>query len=185
MAEFARQLRELRNQVGSPKYLQMARKSGRSRTALAEVAGGDHLPTWETVAAFVQACGADPAEWVGRWESVRDALDADRMRPVAPSSEAITAPQRVESAQFSRTDPLGSAESAATDVTILLRLWQEQREQARQCENHRTTLSAMLAAAYAALATASVLEHSRWLSAVFAVTITVLGGFGAVACIKY
>ncbi|HEY0638603.1 MAG TPA: helix-turn-helix domain-containing protein [Pseudonocardiaceae bacterium] len=70
---FAAQLRALREAAGRPKYLQMARATGRSRTALAEAAGGDHLPTWETVDAYVRACGADPADWLPRWERVHEA----------------------------------------------------------------------------------------------------------------
>jgi hypothetical protein len=70
---FAAELRELRQRAGEPKYLQMARKTGKSRTALAEAAGGDHLPTWETAAAFVKACGEEPNKWRVRWEQVRDA----------------------------------------------------------------------------------------------------------------
>jgi hypothetical protein len=69
---FASELRKLREDAGNPKYLQMARQSGKSRTALAEAAGGDHLATWETVAAFVTACGGDPATWRMKWEVVRD-----------------------------------------------------------------------------------------------------------------
>ena len=63
---FASELRLLRQRAGNPKYLQMQRRTGRSRTALAEAAGGDHLPTWETVEAYVRACGADPARWRAR-----------------------------------------------------------------------------------------------------------------------
>jgi hypothetical protein len=74
VAAFAADLRKLRAEAGDPKYLQMARRSGRSRTALAEAAGGDHLPTWETVHAFVTACGADPTDWLPRWEKVKDQL---------------------------------------------------------------------------------------------------------------
>jgi hypothetical protein len=54
----------------------MARKTGKSRTALSEAVGGDHLPTWETVAAFLTACGSDPVAWRSRWEEVRDDLQA-------------------------------------------------------------------------------------------------------------
>ncbi|WP_343447226.1 helix-turn-helix domain-containing protein [Micromonospora schwarzwaldensis] len=83
-AAFAMQLRALRVAAGSPKYLQMARRTGRSRTALAEAAGGDHIAQWETVEAFVRACGGDPAEWVVRWEQARAA--ASRGARAVPSS---------------------------------------------------------------------------------------------------
>lgn len=78
IAAFATELRKMRVEAGTPKYLQMARRTGRSRTALAEAAGGDHLPTWETVEAYVRACGRDPAEWLARWEQARDEVKADR-----------------------------------------------------------------------------------------------------------
>jgi hypothetical protein len=60
----------------------MQRLTGRSRTALAEAAGGDHLATWETVEAYVRACGADPPTWEPRWEAVRDAVRAPRAETV-------------------------------------------------------------------------------------------------------
>jgi hypothetical protein len=51
----------------------MARRVGDiSRTALAEAAGGDHLPTWRTVEKFVLACGGDPNDWRQAWEELRD-----------------------------------------------------------------------------------------------------------------
>ncbi|MDN3356338.1 helix-turn-helix transcriptional regulator [Actinomadura sp. DC4] len=81
----AAELRKLREEAGSPKYLQMARRTGKSRTALAEAAGGDHLPTWETVAAFVTACDGDPNAWRERWEWTRDHLRA-------PAGQAGSAP---------------------------------------------------------------------------------------------
>src|SRR3954464_5305008 len=75
LGEFAVQLRKLRLEAGEPTYLRMARATGRSRTALAEAAGGDHLATWETVHAYVTACGGDVAVWRRRWQQVRDELD--------------------------------------------------------------------------------------------------------------
>jgi len=80
---FAADLRTLRERAGSPKYLQMARQTGKSRTALAEAAGGDHLPTWETVAAFVTACRGDPDTWRVKWEQVRDDLGRTTVNTVA------------------------------------------------------------------------------------------------------
>ena len=70
---FSAQLRELWEGAGRPTFLQMARKTGKSRTAMAEAVGGDHLPSWETVAAFVTVCGGNPNEWRPRWELARDA----------------------------------------------------------------------------------------------------------------
>lgn len=87
LAAFAAELRKLRVEAGSPKYLQMARCTGRSRTALAEAAGGDHLPTWETVEAYIRACGRDPVPWLTRWEQVRDEVRGDR----PPNPEAVAA----------------------------------------------------------------------------------------------
>ncbi|AEV84875.1 putative WD repeat-containing protein [Actinoplanes sp. SE50] len=89
-AAFALQLRELRVAAGSPKYLQMARRTGRSGTALAEAAGGDHIPQWETVEAYVRACGGDPAEWADRWEQARDA--ASRKAHGAPPASVAPDP---------------------------------------------------------------------------------------------
>ncbi|MGQ4619849.1 helix-turn-helix domain-containing protein [Nocardia sp. R7R-8] len=74
VASFAQSLRELRQQAGNPKYLQMARMTGRSRTALSEAAGGEHFPSWETTEAFVKACGGDLSDWRRAWEQTRESL---------------------------------------------------------------------------------------------------------------
>ncbi|MBF6169109.1 helix-turn-helix domain-containing protein [Streptomyces gardneri] len=81
---FAADLRRLRARAGNPKYLQMARLSGRSRTALSEAAGGDHLPTWETTEAFVKACGGDVGTWLTKWEQVQEQVSvlARERRPL-------------------------------------------------------------------------------------------------------
>jgi hypothetical protein len=71
IVEFARDLRALRARAGTPKFVTMARRTGRSKTALADAAGGQHLPRWETVEDFVRACDADPAPWYDRWVALR------------------------------------------------------------------------------------------------------------------
>jgi hypothetical protein len=93
---FAGELRQLRQRAGSPKYLQMQRRTGRSRTALAEAAGGDHLPTWETVEAYVRACGEDPARWRARWAQARDAARSPRgdAAPQRPAEAPVPRPPR-------------------------------------------------------------------------------------------
>jgi|GEM_PF-3075294 len=90
---FAQELRDLREAAGTPKYLQMARTTGRSRTSLSEAAGGDHLPSWDTVEAFVRYCGGDTLAWRAKWEEVRDKTKSpdrrlvdDRETPEEPAS---------------------------------------------------------------------------------------------------
>ena len=94
---FAAELRELWEQAGRPTFLQMARKTGKSRTAITEAVGGDHLPSWETVVAFVTACGGRPNEWRARWEQVRDARASASLQAVGPAQaedEAVTEQSR-------------------------------------------------------------------------------------------
>lgn len=102
---FAAELRKLYEEAGSPKFLQMARKTGKSRTALSEAVGGDHLPTWETVEAFVRACNSNPEAWRFKWAQTRDrirvrteqdgvaqAAPADDSAPAAPDLKETTEP---------------------------------------------------------------------------------------------
>ena len=92
---FAAELRKLRDQAGNPKYLQMARRTGKSRTALSEAAGGDHLPTWETVEAYVTACGADTAPWRLRWEQVEEQVHQRRLPEPRRVPEHLPAPKHL------------------------------------------------------------------------------------------
>ncbi|MEU1687879.1 tetratricopeptide repeat protein [Micromonospora sp. NPDC005707] len=81
---FAQRLRDARQAAGSPKYEAMARQTRRSSTALSEAAGGDHLPTWETVVAYLSYCGQDPNAYRVEWERVRDLRETARplLQPV-------------------------------------------------------------------------------------------------------
>jgi hypothetical protein len=196
IAAFAHDLRRLREKAGRPKYLQMARKTGRSRTALTEAAGGDHIPTWDTVKAYVTACSGDPDAWLGRWEELRESVRAVRFEPTGPrpapgtgSEPALpaTASQSSAPTGSGRSDHLdtGGNSDEASDIAILLRLWQEQRNQARQCENHRAMLSAMVVLACTAAAAGSLAVHSVQIDVCLAGAIVALGVFGALACHKY
>ncbi|MBM0277165.1 FxSxx-COOH system tetratricopeptide repeat protein [Micromonospora tarensis] len=69
---FAAQLRQLRTRSGNPTYKNMARRSGKSSSTLADAAGGDQLPSWDTVVAYAKACGADPERLLPIWERIRD-----------------------------------------------------------------------------------------------------------------
>ena len=73
--EFAADLRELRQQAGQPSYRAMsvqAKRSGhkRSYNSFSEAVKGRSLPSWDTVAAFVTVCGAEPSDWMDRWEQL-------------------------------------------------------------------------------------------------------------------
>ncbi|MCI4066408.1 hypothetical protein MRQ36_29175 [Micromonospora sp. R77] len=170
IAEFAQELRTLREKAGSPKYLLMARRTGRSRTALAEAAGGDHLPSWDTIRAFVEACGDDPLEWLPKWERVRDAVRENRASPVV----APVPPQ-----------PPAAPQESADDVAILLRLWQEQRDQARQSENHRAILSVIIGLICAGAGVASIAARPVSVQALLALVVVVLALVGALSSHKY
>jgi hypothetical protein len=90
---FAAALRALRAEAGDPKFASMSRRSGRSKTALSEAVGGRHLPRWETVSGFVDACGGRPEDWRARWEEARDAAATpEDTPPPTPEPPTTTEP---------------------------------------------------------------------------------------------
>ena len=66
VARFAYELRELRRRAGSPPYRQLAARAHYSASTLAAAAAGRRLPSAAVLAAFVTACGGDPADWEQR-----------------------------------------------------------------------------------------------------------------------
>ncbi|MFI5916824.1 tetratricopeptide repeat protein [Dactylosporangium sp. NPDC051541] len=76
---FAADLRALRVRARNPTYQAMARHTGRSRTALSEAAGGDVIPTWDTVIAYVSFCGEDPNRYRQAWEQLREHREQDSL----------------------------------------------------------------------------------------------------------
>ncbi|PWJ55134.1 Helix-turn-helix domain-containing protein [Quadrisphaera granulorum] len=88
-------LRELRRTAGSPSYREMGQRVHRSPTTLSEAAGGERQPTWDTVHAYVTACGGSPDDWRERWEAAaRRAAPAPAatVSPPAPAPEPASAP---------------------------------------------------------------------------------------------
>ena len=87
-AQFAAQLRDLRERAGSPSFRHLARITHYSSSTLAEATAGKRLPTEPVVKAFVTACGEDPAEWIAL---LRQADAQVRLTPapaLTPSSAA-------------------------------------------------------------------------------------------------
>jgi WD40 repeat protein len=85
IAEFAADLRQLREQAGRPSYRELARRASFSTTVLSEAAGGRSLPTLAVVRGYVRACGGDIAEWEERW---RRAAELRRAEPPDAARQA-------------------------------------------------------------------------------------------------
>ncbi|MFD0446443.1 helix-turn-helix domain-containing protein [Streptomyces indonesiensis] len=68
---FAYELRKLRQEAGGLAYRAMAQRVRYSAVTLSQAAAGDQLPSLPVVLAYVEACGADAAEWEERWRAVR------------------------------------------------------------------------------------------------------------------
>jgi hypothetical protein len=165
----------------------MARHTGRSRTALSEAAGGDHLPTWETTAAFVKACGGDIDTWLLKWERVQDQLTHNGLRS---RSELGLVTEQQDTGELTPPHPLSPVvqrtDRPDSQADILLRLWQEQRTQARQSENHRAIMTlVVVTGTVSGMAFVALQSNSRIASAAVALGVCLLGLFGALISAKY
>lgn len=83
LAEFASDLRLVREKAGSPPYRVLARRAGYSASTLSVAANGSSLPSREVTLAYVQARGADPGPWAARWEEL-----AAQLKATDPPSDA-------------------------------------------------------------------------------------------------
>jgi len=81
VADFAAQLRELREHAGRPSYRRLAQLAHYSHTALSQAASGRSLPSLGVTQAFVRACGGDVNEWSARWHEADPAARPPGMPP--------------------------------------------------------------------------------------------------------
>ena len=93
VADFAAQLRELRERAGRPSYRRLAQLAHYSHTALSQAAAGHSLPSLAVTQAFVRACGADVEEWSARWREVGQVARS----PGEPPCPLVQGPARVDS----------------------------------------------------------------------------------------
>src|SRR5689334_10242073 len=91
--KFAWHLRELRQTAGNPTYATMARKTGRSKEALSAAARGYALAHWDTVRAYVAACGGDIREWERRYHQARQETRGTASEPSELSELSDDPPQ--------------------------------------------------------------------------------------------
>jgi hypothetical protein len=83
LSRFAHELRQLRAAAGYPSYRVLARTAFYSASALSTAASGASFPSLAITLAYAGACGADPAEWRGRWE-----VAAGLIRQAGPGADA-------------------------------------------------------------------------------------------------
>ncbi len=102
---FAAELRDLREQAGSPPFRLMARRAHYSATTLSVACAGTMMPSLAVTLAFVRACGGPEDYWRGRWQEAAPARSVPAESPPAPAAgrEPVTARPR----RFRR--PLGIA----------------------------------------------------------------------------
>ncbi|MBV9450409.1 MAG: helix-turn-helix domain-containing protein [Streptosporangiaceae bacterium] len=163
MAEFAAELRKLREEAGRPNYRELARRASFSVTVLSEAAGGRCLPTLPVVRGYVRACGGDVAEWEERW---RLAAERQSQAPAqqAPPAERVpaerVAPRQTEHMAAQPLSPAGRRSGrrtrrlavslvvllAATGVSGGLVVWQRQATIGSTIAAENTAMSGQLAA---------------------------------------
>lgn len=105
MAEFARGLRELRNSAGDPTFVQLAKRTGYSKTTLSEALSGRGRPSRDVVLALVASLGGDPTEWDARWLSL-PAPPPDPAAEPGLATAAGSAPASARPLAVADSDPL-------------------------------------------------------------------------------
>jgi WD40 repeat protein len=85
---FARDLRGLRDQAGSPPYRELSARAHYSVGALSQAVDGRKLPSLPVTLAYVAACGGDTAGWEQRWKTVAAELSAEDDREVGVDRDA-------------------------------------------------------------------------------------------------
>lgn len=114
VSALAAQLNELRNR-SRMSYRMLSAKTNYSRSTLASAVGGDRLPSWSVVAAYVRACGGDEPEWRARWDEARARhRGQDQRRAPLPSASTPEPPTAAD---------LDSVATPADLTAALKQLW--------------------------------------------------------------
>jgi len=104
VAEFALELRRLREQAGSPTYRELSERTRFVPSVLSAATRGSRLATWPVIRAFVVACGGDVALWQQRWREVSEAAH-DGPFSDAEGGQARPLPQQAVAAPIPRHLP--------------------------------------------------------------------------------
>lgn len=117
---FAQTLSDIRQQAGQPSFRQMSQTSGCiSHATLHEATRGKRLPTWETTAQFLIACGVEPGAWHDEWRRADRLVHRRSGASGGPGTGGATSPVARELPKPSAaknswtTDTDGGAEATA------------------------------------------------------------------------
>jgi len=91
-AELAKRLRALRAGRGMT-LRELAARSGYSLASMSNAESGRRVPSWEVLAAFVQSCGHDPAQWRQLWEVARSSDSGPAQSPTTDPGRPPASPQ--------------------------------------------------------------------------------------------
>ncbi|MGW6613013.1 nSTAND1 domain-containing NTPase [Streptomyces erythrochromogenes] len=92
LAQFAADLRKLREAAGRPPYRALAKRAHYSSTTLSDAAGGHALPSLAVTLAYVEACQGDRREWEARWHTAAAEIAAAAPHDETAGTDHRTAP---------------------------------------------------------------------------------------------
>ncbi|GLY52546.1 hypothetical protein Lesp01_62020 [Lentzea sp. NBRC 102530] len=81
LPRFARNLRRLRADAGTPTYRELARRAHFSVPTLSDATGGRELPGLDVTLPYVRACGGDDQAWTQRWHEVDESCTLSKTSP--------------------------------------------------------------------------------------------------------
>lgn len=90
---FAYAMFELWEAVGKPTLRSMGEQVNMHHSSLSRVMKDDRVSSWDSVRAFVIACGADPKTWQPRWQQAKDEEKAVKAA-AKPIASGPTSPPR-------------------------------------------------------------------------------------------
>ena len=94
--EFAAELRQLREQAGSPPFRQLASRAHYSATTLSVACSGTALPSLDVTLALVRACDGSADDWLQRWYEADAAAKTSVPAGQVPRPTAATNGQSAE-----------------------------------------------------------------------------------------
>jgi len=142
------------------------------------------MATLEVTLAVAAACSDDVGDWERYWHALRQAAPGQSAVVPPPGSLDPVSPP-VALGEGATPGSQSDRDPAVGGADILLRMWQEQRDQARQSENQRALITTLVVAVAAAALTVVRIDGQRPVMLWLTVPVILVGGFGMVVSQKY